>query len=274
MPRVLEEGIHAVAPPRKWRVDLVLQRLGLVAVIVAVWWIVSLGLPHFIMPGPPRVMQALAMISAWGLSEVFSRRMRLALPSIALAVMFAGGAAFAAATLGSLASTGLTEVFAGIAAAFAAVAHERRFRVPVDWAIAAFSATYAIAYAVWHVFPAFNSALLFAVLGGLIFAAALRVDASDRAGDRSWPMPTFEDYFEQLKSEIADFTNTGGRPGGAITGALFIKEFSGGLPWTHIDIAGTAWAEDAKPHQPKGPTGVAVRTLVELAMAAEAWGKV
>ena len=97
--------------------------------------------------------------------------------------------------------------------------------------------------------------------------------ASDRAGDRSWPMPTFDDYMEQLKSEIADFTNTGGRAGGAITGALFIKEFSGGLPWTHMDIAGTAWAEDAKPYQPKGPTGVAVRTLVELAMDAEAWVK-
>jgi len=61
--------------------------------------------------------------------------------------------------------------------------------------------------------------------------------------------------------------------GGAITGALFIKEFSGGLPWTHMDIAGTAWADDAKPYQPKGPTGVAVRTVVELALDAEAWGK-
>ncbi len=92
--------------------------------------------------------------------------------------------------------------------------------------------------------------------------------ASERAGDRSWPMPVFEDYMEQLKSEIADFTNTGGRAGGAITGALFIKEFAGGLPWVHMDIAGTAWAEEAKPYQPKGATGVAVRTLVELALAA------
>jgi leucyl aminopeptidase len=98
--------------------------------------------------------------------------------------------------------------------------------------------------------------------------------ASERAGDRSWPMPVFDDYKEQLKSEIADFTNTGGRAGGAITGALFIKEFTDDLPWVHLDIAGTAWAEEPKPYQPKGATGVAVRTLVELALAAESWNKV
>ncbi len=96
--------------------------------------------------------------------------------------------------------------------------------------------------------------------------------ASERAGDRSWPMPVHDDYKDQLRSEIADFTNTGGRPGGAITAALFLKEFTGSLPWVHIDIAGTAWAEDAKPFQPKGPTGVAVRTLTQLALAAESWG--
>jgi leucyl aminopeptidase len=95
--------------------------------------------------------------------------------------------------------------------------------------------------------------------------------ASERAGDRSWPMPTFDDYKEQLKSDIADFTNTGGRAGGAITGALFIKEFAGDLPWVHMDIAGTAWAEEPKPYQPKGATGVGVRTLVELALDAASW---
>jgi leucyl aminopeptidase len=95
--------------------------------------------------------------------------------------------------------------------------------------------------------------------------------ASEVAGDRSWPMPVFDDYFEQLKSEIADFTNTGGRAAGAITGALFIKEFAGGLPWVHMDIAGTAWAEEGKPYQPKGATGVAVRTLAELALGAASW---
>jgi leucyl aminopeptidase len=97
--------------------------------------------------------------------------------------------------------------------------------------------------------------------------------ASDRAGDRSWPMPVFDDYRELYKSEIADFANTGGRAGGAITGALFIKEFTGDVPWVHMDIAGTAWAEEAKPYQPKGATGVGVRTLAELALGAQAWGK-
>jgi leucyl aminopeptidase len=97
--------------------------------------------------------------------------------------------------------------------------------------------------------------------------------ASERAGDRSWPMPVFDDYTDQFKSEIADFSNTGGRAGGAITGALFVKEFSGDLPWVHIDIAGTAWAEESRPYQPKGATGVAVRTLAELALAAQAWSK-
>ena len=88
---------------------------------------------------------------------------------------------------------------------------------------------------------------------------------ANRAGDRAWPMPIFDDYREQLKSDIADFANTGGRPAGSITAALFLKEFSGGLPWVHMDIAGTAWAEEAKPYLPKGATGVAVRTLASLA---------
>ena len=94
---------------------------------------------------------------------------------------------------------------------------------------------------------------------------------ANRAGDRVWPLPLFDEYRDQLKSEIADFTNTGGRPAGSITAALFLKEFSGGLPWVHLDIAGTAWAEEARPYLPKGPNGVAVRTLAELAFTSEAW---
>jgi leucyl aminopeptidase len=94
---------------------------------------------------------------------------------------------------------------------------------------------------------------------------------ANRAGDRVWPMPTFDDYREQLKSEIADLTNTGGRPAGSITAALFLKEFTGGRPWVHLDIAGTAWAEEARPYLPKGPSGVAVRTLAELAFTSNEW---
>jgi leucyl aminopeptidase len=94
---------------------------------------------------------------------------------------------------------------------------------------------------------------------------------ANRAGDRVWPMPLFDDYREQLKSEIADFTNTGGRPAGSITAALFLKEFSGGRPWAHLDIAGTAWAEEPRPYLPKGPSGVGVRTLAELAFTSSGW---
>ena len=94
---------------------------------------------------------------------------------------------------------------------------------------------------------------------------------ANRAGDRAWPLPLFDDYREQLRSEIADLANIGGRPAGSITAAIFLKEFTGGLPWAHLDIAWTAWAEEAQPWQPKGPTGVAVRTLAELACAHEEW---
>lgn len=86
-----------------------------------------------------------------------------------------------------------------------------------------------------------------------------------QAGDRCWPMPLYDEYADQLKSEIADMINSGGRPAGVCTAAMFLKEFAGSLPWAHLDIAGTAWADDAKPWQPKGPTGVAVRTLAGLA---------
>jgi leucyl aminopeptidase len=96
---------------------------------------------------------------------------------------------------------------------------------------------------------------------------------AERAGDRCWPLPLFEEYKDQLRSEIADMLNTGGRTGGAITAALFLKEFTGGLPWIHMDIAGTAWADEHMPVMPKGPTGVGVRTLIELASTSETCGK-
>jgi len=92
--------------------------------------------------------------------------------------------------------------------------------------------------------------------------------AADRAGDRVWPLPIYEEALEQLSSDIADLCNVGGRPGGAITAAAFLREFTGGLPWAHLDIAGTAWAETKTAYQPKGATGVAVRTLIEVATRA------
>ena len=84
------------------------------------------------------------------------------------------------------------------------------------------------------------------------------------AGGRE-PLPLFDEYKDQIKSDIADLMNTGGRAAGAITAAMFLKEFAGDRPWAHLDIAGTAWAEEAKPYLPKGPSGVAVRTLANLA---------
>jgi leucyl aminopeptidase len=87
------------------------------------------------------------------------------------------------------------------------------------------------------------------------------------AGEKMWPLPIDDDYREMIKSGIADIQNVGsGKGGGAITGAMFIKEFTGDTPWIHLDIAGTAWQDDVKPWNAKGATGVAVRTLVDLAM--------
>jgi leucyl aminopeptidase len=91
------------------------------------------------------------------------------------------------------------------------------------------------------------------------------------AGDRCWPMPLYDEYADQMKSEIADLVNSGGRPAGACTAASFLKEFAGDVPWVHLDVAGTAWADDAKAWQPKGATGVAVRTLAELAFTSVDW---
>jgi leucyl aminopeptidase len=84
-------------------------------------------------------------------------------------------------------------------------------------------------------------------------------------------MPLYEEYADQLRSEIADMMNVGGRPAGACTAAMFLKEFAGNLPWAHLDIAGTAWTDDTKPWLAKGPTGVAVRTLTELAFTSDSW---
>jgi leucyl aminopeptidase len=94
-----------------------------------------------------------------------------------------------------------------------------------------------------------------------------RVLASAAAcGEKMWPMPLDEEYKDQLKSLIADLPNIGNRWGGAITAAMFLKQFADPNPWVHLDIAGTAWIEEAKPYLPKGPSGVGVRSFVDLAM--------
>ena len=92
--------------------------------------------------------------------------------------------------------------------------------------------------------------------------------AAERGGERVWPLPLFEEYKESLKSEIADMLNSPGRPAGAITAAMFLKEFVGDTPWAHLDIAGTAWADEARAWTVKGATGVMIRTLVEIARTA------
>ena len=85
------------------------------------------------------------------------------------------------------------------------------------------------------------------------------------AGEKMWPLPIDDEYRDMMRSGIADMLNTGnGKGGGASVGAMFIKEFTGDTPWIHLDIAGTAWNDDAKPWLAKGPTGVALRTLVQL----------
>jgi len=89
--------------------------------------------------------------------------------------------------------------------------------------------------------------------------------ALDRAGEKMWRLPLDEEYKESIRSNIADIVNSGGRWGGAITAAMFLKEFSEDTPWLHLDIAGTAWMEDNKPWIAKGPSGIAVRSLIEFA---------
>ncbi|NOQ18155.1 MAG: leucyl aminopeptidase [Dehalococcoidales bacterium] len=92
------------------------------------------------------------------------------------------------------------------------------------------------------------------------------IAAGGEAGELIWPMPMYEQYKEQNKSDVADIKNTGGRYGGAITAAQFLAEFVGDTPWVHLDIAGTFISDKEKGYLTKGATGVAVRTLVNLVL--------
>ena len=93
------------------------------------------------------------------------------------------------------------------------------------------------------------------------------IAAGNEAGEYMWPMPMYEEYKEQNKSDVADIKNTGGRYGGAITAAQFLAEFAGDTPWVHLDIAGTSTSDKERNYLVKGATGVPVRTLVNLVLA-------
>lgn len=94
--------------------------------------------------------------------------------------------------------------------------------------------------------------------------ADLLKDAGDETGERVWRLPLHEEYKEQLKSDIADIKSTGGRKAGAITAAIFLQEFVGKTPWAHLDIAGTAFLDEAKRYTPKYATGVGVRLILSF----------
>ena len=90
------------------------------------------------------------------------------------------------------------------------------------------------------------------------------LEAGKRSGEPGWPLPLWDDYRELIKSDVADVKNSGGRPAGAVTAAMFLREFIGDYPWVHLDIAGTAYSERDLVVLPKGPTGTPVGTFLEF----------
>src|SRR5207249_8982373 len=90
------------------------------------------------------------------------------------------------------------------------------------------------------------------------------IDAGKGVGEKFWQLPLDDEYTKQIKSDIADIKNVGGKKAGTITAAAFLKEFADGVSWAHLDIAGTAWADDAKAYRAKAPTGVAGRTHARM----------
>ncbi len=90
------------------------------------------------------------------------------------------------------------------------------------------------------------------------------IEAGKKTNEKIWPLPLDDDFKKQIESEIADMRNIGGRPGGTITAAMFLKEFVGNTPWAHIDIAGTAILNERKPYAAKGGSGFGVRLLLEF----------
>jgi leucyl aminopeptidase len=93
------------------------------------------------------------------------------------------------------------------------------------------------------------------------------LDVTKDVGERYWRLPLYDDWDKQIKSDIADLKNTGGRPAGTLTAAAFLQNFVAGVPWIHLDIAGTAYLDGASSYLAKGPTGTPVRAFVALAEA-------
>ncbi len=89
-------------------------------------------------------------------------------------------------------------------------------------------------------------------------------EASGKTGERVWKLPLWDEYFEYLKSDVADFRNVGTRSAGAIIGAIFLSKFVEKTPWVHLDIAGPASIEQERPYIPRGGTGAGVRLLIQL----------
>lgn len=96
-----------------------------------------------------------------------------------------------------------------------------------------------------------------------VFMQKIRA-AGEKTGERVWELPLWEEYYDQIKSDIADMKNTGGRAGGVITAAALLSKFVQKYPWVHLDIAATSWSEKERPYTPKGATGIGVRLLTQF----------
>jgi leucyl aminopeptidase len=89
-------------------------------------------------------------------------------------------------------------------------------------------------------------------------------EAGEKTGERVWELPLWEEYYDQIKSDIADMKNTGGRAGGVITASALLSKFVQKYPWVHLDIAATAWTDKDRPYTPKGATGIGMRLLTQF----------
>jgi len=88
--------------------------------------------------------------------------------------------------------------------------------------------------------------------------------AGEKTGERVWELPLWENYYDQIKSDIADMKNTGGRAASVITASAFLSRFVQKYPWVHLDIAATSWTEKDRPYTPKGATGIGTRLLTQF----------